>query len=72
VNEFLTERLGRTKDGLREGTAYTEHREDPTVGSAAQELWSNNASLVNELAPYHVHEDSAKPTRIVTVGGYLQ
>jgi tetratricopeptide (TPR) repeat protein len=68
---IIYKKLGRDEDAAREGTAYAEHREDPTVGSVAQDYWRSNPLIVNELAPYHVHETILKTPKNVTVGGYL-
>jgi tetratricopeptide (TPR) repeat protein len=65
-------KLGMLEEGRKEGTAYAEHREDPTVASTAQDFWRANPFLVNELSPYHVHENVVRPPKNVNVGGYLQ
>ncbi|HET6843700.1 MAG TPA: tetratricopeptide repeat protein [Candidatus Angelobacter sp.] len=64
-------RLGMTEQSRKEGTAYAQYREDPTVGSVAQGFWRANPPLVNELSPYHVHENVIKPPKAINVGGYL-
>jgi Flp pilus assembly protein TadD len=64
-------RLGMKDEAAQEGAAYAEHRDDPTTGSIAQDFWRSNPVLVNELAPYHIHESSLNPPKHVTVGGYL-
>jgi tetratricopeptide (TPR) repeat protein len=64
-------KLGMTADAKREAAAYAEHREDPTMGSVAQDFWRANPTLVNELRPYHTHETSLQKPKSVTVGGYL-
>jgi tetratricopeptide (TPR) repeat protein len=64
-------RLGMTEQSRKEGAAYAQNREDPTVGSVAQGLWRANPPLVNELSPYHVHENVMKPPKAINVGGYL-
>jgi tetratricopeptide (TPR) repeat protein len=65
-------KLGMAEQGQKEGAAYAEHREDPTVASTAQDFWRANPFLVNELSPYHVHENVVRPPKNVNVGGYLQ
>jgi tetratricopeptide (TPR) repeat protein len=64
-------KLGMVEEGVKEGVAYADHREDPTVGSIAQDFWRANPFLVNELSPYHVHENVLRPPKAVNVGGYL-
>lgn len=68
---ILYTKLGMPAEAQREGAAYAEHREDQTVGSMAQDFWRANPSLVNELAPYHVHEKILRQPKSTTVGGYL-
>jgi tetratricopeptide (TPR) repeat protein len=64
-------KLGMPVEAQREQAAYAGHREDPTVGSVAQEFWRASPGLVNELAPYHVHERVMRQFKPATVGGYL-
>ena len=65
-------KLGMREQAQREGEAYAQHREDPTVSSVAQDFWRENPILINELSPYHVHENTLRRPKSVTVGGYLQ
>lgn len=68
---IIYSKLGMKEKAAEEGAAYSEHREDPTTGSMAQDFWRKNPMIVNELAPYHVHESSANAPKPSTVGGSL-
>jgi tetratricopeptide (TPR) repeat protein len=68
---LICEQLGMKERAVEEGSAYSEHRDDPTVGRLAQDFWRHYPAVADELAPYHVHGVALHKERRTTVGGPL-
>jgi len=67
---LICERLGMQDRAQVEGARFAEQRDDPTAGALAQAFWRTHPTVVDELAPYHIHESSSR-RHPVTVGGPL-
>jgi len=68
---LICEQLGMRERAQREGSAYAEHRDDPTAGRVAQDFWRRYPSVADELQPYHVHGIALHNEKRTTVGGPL-
>ena len=68
---LICDQLGMRERAVEEGAAYSEHRDDPTVGRLAQDFWRHYPAVADELAPYHVHGVALHKEMRTTVGGPL-
>jgi tetratricopeptide (TPR) repeat protein len=68
---LICDQLGMRERAVEEGAAYSEHRDDPTVGRLAQDFWRHYPAVADELAPYHVHGVALRKETRTTVGGPL-
>jgi len=68
---LICDQLGMRERAIEEGAAYSEHRDDPTVGRLAQDFWRRYPAVADELEPYHMHGTALRKETRTTVGGPL-
>ena len=53
---YIYAKLGMKEKALEQATLFADRKEDVEVEPLAQDFWSKNESVADELAPFHVHD----------------
>jgi tetratricopeptide (TPR) repeat protein len=53
---YIYAKLGLKEKALEQATLFADRKEDVEVEPLAQDFWSKNQSVADELAPFHVHD----------------
>jgi tetratricopeptide (TPR) repeat protein len=53
---YIYAKLGLKDKALEQATLFADRKEDVEVEPLAQDFWSKNQSVADELAPFHVHD----------------